>query len=236
MHRWVAPHGEKSVELLADGMLCKRLLPKPPGWCCCVCRQIDPQHAPPVANMALLHALAKQRLPCLTDMHAESLVMRTLALLLNVLCCLRCCTCSGTVLQWDFVLPCMLWLGTGLSKSRHLPASSCHGGRLGRVLHDGPASDVQVLARLYAVQPAVVAPSSQSTSTSVQHVRGCRPRWLCLRPSFLTHLFDQVQVCTFVQVVLPAVSAFLKPAQGLAAAALIQLTKLEDLYRIFERC
>ena len=54
--------------------------------------------------------------------------------------------------------------------------------------------------------------------------------------SFLTHPFNQLHLYMTVQVVLPAVSAFLKPAQGLAAAALIQLTKLEELYRIFERC
>ena len=58
------------------------------------------------------------------------------------------------------MLPCMLWLATR-------PGMFCI-----KYLADY-ASDMQVLARLYAVQPAVVAPSSQSTSYSVQHVRGC---------------------------------------------------------------
>ena len=66
LHRWVAPHGEQ----LSGSLLCRSLLPKPPGWGGCVCRQIQLQQAPPDANKALLHALAchhaKQRLPCLT--------------------------------------------------------------------------------------------------------------------------------------------------------------------------
>ena len=97
------------------------------------------------------------------------------------------------------------------------------------------ASYLQVLAKLYAVQPAVVAPSSQSTSDAVQHVRGCCSHGFALNcPSKCIPLINQIYMT--VQVVLPAVSAFLKPAQGLAAAALVQLSKLEELYRIFERC